>query len=113
MLVAVTIAAGCGGGTGTAAACALLGRLDDAAAPVEAADVSDPDAFDAALDEAVSGYVAVLDELRAVLPGDLHRELDRLEAAVTQYRFEDAVDARLVLDEFADRECAEPAARDS
>ena len=48
-------------------ACTLIGRLADTAQIVEKADISDPEAFQSALDDAVAKYVATIDDLR--LPG--------------------------------------------
>lgn len=100
--------AGCGGAGSAAdpaAACALVGRLADTAEIVERADVADPDAFAEALDTAVSEYAAILEELREETPDELAGDLDRLEAAVTQYDFDEAVRARAALDDYADRTC--------
>ncbi|HEX5097721.1 MAG TPA: hypothetical protein VFX21_16995 [Acidimicrobiia bacterium] len=109
------LAACSGGGSGgptalTAspeAACTLIGRLSDTGELVEKADISDPEAFESALDDAVAKYVATIDDLRKVAPDDLRDDLDRLQAAVEQYDFDDAFAARAPLDEYADAECTE------
>lgn len=104
----VLVLAGCGGGGAGAdasAACPLVERLAGTAEIVERADVADPDAFAEALDTAVSEYVAILEELREETPDELAGDLDRLEAAVTQYDFDEAVRARAALDDYAARTC--------
>jgi hypothetical protein len=108
--------AGCGtGGAGadTSRVCGLVERLAATATAVERADVADPDAFAAALEAAVAEYRAVLDELREVTPEELAGDLDRLEAAVTQYDFAEAVRARAALDRHAGRTCPSPAVSSS
>ena len=104
----VLVLAGCGGGgagADAAAVCPLVTRLAGTAEIVAQADLADPDAFAQALDAAVSEYVAILGELREEAPEELADDLDRLEAAVTQYDFDEAVRARAALDEFAGRSC--------
>lgn len=109
----VAVSACSGGGAGgsdleTKAACGLIVRLAESAEPVEEADIADPARFEAALDEAVGQYVATIDELRPLVPDDLDDDLDRLKAAASQYRFEDAVAARVALDEYAQATCTDP-----
>jgi hypothetical protein len=103
---AVTLGAACGGGESHEAACALFARLDQPAGAVEGADLADPGGFEEALDAAVLQYTATIDDLRAELPVDLHDELDRIEAAVAQYRFTDAIDDRVTLEGFEQEHCA-------
>jgi hypothetical protein len=104
-VLALAACGGAGAGADPAAACGLVGRLADTAEIVERADVADPDAFAEALDAAVSEYVAILEDLREAAPEELAGDLDRLEAAVTQYDFDEAVRARAALDDYADRTC--------
>ena len=102
-----------GGGGGAAAlsespeaACNLIDRLAETAQLVEKADISDPEKFQRALDDAVEQYVGTIDDLRTATPERLHDSLDRLQAAVEQYDFDDAMAARGPLDEYAKDECA-------
>jgi hypothetical protein len=85
--------------------CPLVSRLDATAATVAHADISDPAAFKLTLAAAVDRYVATVRELKRVTPDDLRADLDRMEAAVHQYRFEDAASARASLDAFAASAC--------
>jgi hypothetical protein len=85
--------------------CPLVARLDATAAKVARADVSDPGAFKQTLAAAVDRYVATVRALKRVTPDDLRADLDRMEAAVHQYRFEDAASARASLDAFAAGAC--------
>jgi hypothetical protein len=78
--------------------CALVGQLDDTASTVAKADVSDPDTFQKTLDGAVSDYVKTVRALRPLVPDRLHEDLDRLEAAIDQRDFSEALDARRALD---------------
>jgi hypothetical protein len=109
------LSAACSGGGGDGpldnraeVACALVDRLASTADIVTDADVADPDAFQRALDEGVSQYVSVIDDLRAVVPDRLGPSLDRLEAAVEQYDFDEALAARAPLDEYAAATCTNP-----
>jgi hypothetical protein len=85
--------------------CPLVARLDATAATVAHADVSDPAAFKRTLAAAVDRYVVTVRALKRVTPEDLSADLDRMEAAVHQYRFEDAASARASLDAFAASAC--------
>ena len=114
-LALVLIVGACSGGGGggpnsfrAEAACGLLDRLADSAQPVEEVDVGDPARFEEALELSVTNYATTIDDLREVLPSDFDEDLDRLEAAATQYRFEDALTARVALDEYAQANCVEP-----
>jgi hypothetical protein len=112
-VVAVSACSGGGGASGdsdlrTKAVCGLMVRLAESAEPVEEVDVADPARFETALDEAVGQYVATVDELRELVPDELDDDLDQLEAAASQYRFEDALAARIALDEYAQATCAGP-----
>ncbi len=99
--------------TPKASPCPLVARLDETAASVARANVSDPDAFKRSLDKAVDQYVTTVRDLKRVTPEDLRPDLDRMEAAVHQYRFQDAATARASLDAFASTACgsALPSAR--
>ncbi len=85
--------------------CPLVARLDATAATVAHADVSDPAVFNLTLAAAVDRYVATVRALKRVTPEDLRADLDRMEAAVHQYRFQDAASARASLDAFAASAC--------
>ena len=85
--------------------CPLVARLDQTAAMVARADVRDPDAFKRTLDDAVNRYVATVRELKRVTPSDLKPDLDRMEAAVHQYRFQEAATARASIDTYAATTC--------
>jgi hypothetical protein len=89
-----------------ASPCPLIATLDSTAASVAHADVSDPQAFKRTLDDAVTKYVTTVQQLRAVVPADVKPDLDRLEAAVHQYRFQDAAGMRTSLDAYAASNCA-------
>ncbi len=110
-------AAGCGGGGGTSSAtgsggsrsaCTLVSRLDTVAAGVRTARVDDPAAFKRTLDDAVTRYRDTLRELRSVAPATLGSTLERVEADVSEYRFEAARLDRTPLDAYAQRECGRP-----
>jgi len=88
-----------------ASPCPLVAQLDQTAATVARADVSDPAAFQLTLAAAVDRYVATVRALQRVAPENLRPDLDRMEAAVHQYRFEDAASARASLDAFAASAC--------
>ena len=85
--------------------CPLVAQLDATAATVARANVSDPMTFQRTLAGAVDRYVATVRALRRVAPENLRPDLDRMEAAVHQYRFEDAASARASLDAFAASAC--------
>ena len=109
---AVALAACSGGGgddldpfEGPNAACPLLARMADTATAVEQADISDPAAFDEILEAAVMEYTAILDDLRDTVPDELDDTLDRLEAAMEQYDFDEALRVRAPLDAYAEAEC--------
>ncbi|HEX5614294.1 MAG TPA: hypothetical protein VFZ83_03995 [Acidimicrobiia bacterium] len=110
LVVLAFAVAGCTGGSpfsdgGTDSTCTLIERLGATADRVERADVSDPDEFQTALDDAVAQFVEVADDLLDTAPDELHDDLRALKAAAEQYRFADAVEARATLDEYAAREC--------
>ena len=86
-------------------ACTYVTKLDDIANTVAGADVRDPVAFKKTLATAVSQYVTNVRGLRAVAPVDLHEGLDRVEADVSQFRFDAAVTDRAGLDAYAARTC--------
>jgi hypothetical protein len=99
---------GSGGGTGGGgadAACTVIARLADSVALVDGADVADPERFEKALDDAVADYVLKIEKLRELTPDELHDDLDRLQAAVEQYDFDEALAARAPLDDYAASEC--------
>ena len=113
LVVALAIA-GCSGGsgsskgassTGSGKACALIATLDETTASVAHLDVSNPDAYKQGLDAAVTKYADTVRQLKGEVPTDLGPDLDRLEAAVHQYRFDDAVAAKQSLDSYAADKC--------
>jgi hypothetical protein len=115
-LVALVALVGCSGASGSSGnggakvgerqvLCPLVARLDRSGADVARVDVKDPGAFDNALGAAVKRYIATLDALRDVVPRDLRDDLERLRAAVEQYRFGDGVEAHAALDTYAKGIC--------
>src|SRR5262249_32765552 len=104
LVVLGVIGAACssGGGVHTASSkaqvCALIGDLDHSAQAFAATDVSDPEQFHTALSGAVDRYTATVRKFRALVPKASQPNLDRLEAAVDQYRFDEAVTARRALE---------------
>lgn len=114
VVVAILLASCSGGGGGkksaAAAPCPLFQRLDEIVASVSHADVSDPEASKRTLDEGVQNYAAALQSLRNVVPVTLQGDVDRVEAAVHQYRFQDAAAARGALDAYAATTCGRRAA---
>jgi hypothetical protein len=117
VLVASAVTGACGGDssepeTTSAEACALLDEMAAHARVVEQADVADPEAFTAALDEAVEAYTADLERLRDVTPDALDVPIDDLEAAMADHEFDKAATARIAIDEFAATECV-PATPDT
>jgi hypothetical protein len=86
--------------------CPLVARLDRTGTDVARADVKDPGAFGSALRTAVKRYVATLDALRDVVPRNLRDDVERLRAAVEQYRFGDGVEPHAALDAYATPICA-------
>jgi hypothetical protein len=118
VVVALAIA-GCSGGSGrsngasgaaSAKACTLIATLDETTANVAKLDVSDPDAYKQGLDAAVTKYADTVRELKNEVPNNLGPDLDRLEAAVHQYRFDDAAAAKQSLDSYAADKCGRVAA---
>jgi hypothetical protein len=113
-LVVALALAGCSGGSGagkgatgagSAKACALITTLDETTASVARLDVSNPDAYRQGLDAAVTKYAETVHELKRDVPDNLGPDLDRLEAAVHQYRFDDAAAAKQSLDRYAADKC--------
>jgi hypothetical protein len=111
-VVAPFVLSACGGsgshasGSGSKAkACSYVARLDEIAAAVGRADVSDPVAFKKTLAGAVHDYATNVEALREVVPDEMHAALDRVKADVQQYRFDAAVADRASLDAYAAREC--------
>jgi hypothetical protein len=113
VVVALAIA-GCSGGSGgnkasagggSNKACGLIANLDETTSSITKLDVSDPDAYKQGLDAAVSKYAATVRELKPEVPDKLAPDLDRLEAAVHQYRFDDAAAAKQSLDAYAADKC--------
>jgi hypothetical protein len=92
-------------GLGNKDACPLLESLDATVAKVAALDPADPGAFDRGMEEAINTYADTIAELQKIVPDDLVPDLERIEAAVRQERFDDAVEERTKLDEYAQTTC--------
>lgn len=109
MLVALATACGSSHGVDSSAsratACKLFTQLDHIATDVGHSDVADPEHFHQSIDAAAERYAKTVRELRPVVPDTLHPALDRLEAAIEQYRWTDAATARRSLDAYATRSC--------
>ncbi len=86
-------------------ACPLMERLRSSGETVASADLSDPEAFDRALDDAVADYLSTLDSLAEVVPENLQGDLATLRSSVEQLRFDDAVASRAALDQWIDGRC--------
>jgi hypothetical protein len=111
-----TLLAGCTGGgsdgsepTNRASPCELVARLDMIAAGVARIDISDPAESQKQIDAAIAEYVSTVRALRGVAPDDMKADLDRVESAVQQSRFEDAATDRASLDVYAARNCGRSA----
>jgi hypothetical protein len=115
--VLAALVAGCSGGgsdddaepVNRASPCELVARLDTIAASVARIDVADPAESQKQIDAAIAEYVSTVRALRDVAPGDLQTDLDRVESAVQQSRFEDAAADRASLDAYAARNCGRSA----
>jgi hypothetical protein len=94
-----------GSATTLRSACPRVAELDRTARAVGRADVADPGRFEQTLDTATKHYASTARKLRAAVPTRLQRNVDRLEAAVDQYRFADAATARHTLDDYVARRC--------
>jgi hypothetical protein len=114
VLPAAIGAAGCSSGAGGGSkggasrkggGCALVADLDDTAAAVARADVSDPVGFKATLDAAVTHYVRTARALRPLVPVDVQSSVDQVAADVQQYRFKDALADGAPLDAYAAHAC--------
>jgi hypothetical protein len=117
LVVLVGVLGACNGGGGASASrdagpdgdpravCTLMRRLAETGDAVARANVQDPATFGKTLERAVERYARIASDLQRVVPEDLRDEVERLEAAVTQYRFGDAVDDHAALDAYAQREC--------
>jgi hypothetical protein len=114
VLPALLGTSGCSGGSGgggfvgaqsPGAACALIGRLAQSAEPLLETGPEDPEAFTRALDAAVADFLTTLDSLREAVPDDLTDDVEELAGLVEQHRFQDAIEVRAALDEYARRSC--------
>jgi hypothetical protein len=113
-LLAITgCSSGSQGSSKSKGACALIAKLDDTAAAVARADVSDPSAFKKTLDAAVVRYLATLRSLRPRVSASAQRSVDRVIADVQQLRFDDARTDRAELDDYAEHECGRTTATTS
>lgn len=110
-MVALTSCSGGGDAGGLAgppddeASCALIARLAGSADDLLATGAADPEAFTAALDAAVADYTTTLDALADVVPDDLVDDVEELRGLVEQHRFQDAIEVRAALDDYARRTC--------
>ena len=89
----------------TAPACPLLADMAKTGKTVADADIGDPAKFDTTLHTAVSQYVDIAHQLRNAVPARLRPDVDQLEAAAQQYKFDDADAARAAIDEYARSTC--------
>jgi hypothetical protein len=107
-VVALTTACSGGAKHGAAnkgSACAVIVRLDQTAAVVARADVSDPVAFQKSLAAGVAQYLSDLGTLKPLVPADVQITLDRVAGDVQQLRFQDASNDRAALDTYAATHC--------
>ena len=98
-----------GGGSSGPPACPLVAKLDETAASVATADVSDPVAFQKTLTTATNQYVTTIRQLKPLVPAAVQADLDRFEAAVHQGRYKDALANRASLDAYAASACGRTA----
>lgn len=108
LAVSCLAVAGCGGGGGRSergSFCERLGAADEAAFRFSALDPADPGAYATARDEAVAAYLERLSQLRKEAPSSLRPDIGRMETAVRESRYEDAVTARGPIDTYAQKEC--------
>ena len=108
-MISIAVAS-CSGNSGAqpfakAPACALLAKLAQTGQTVQNADVSDPAAFQATLQTAVKSYVRTARQLRSAVPARLSSDVDRMIAAVSESRFDDAAAARSDIDAYARSAC--------
>ena len=89
----------------TPPACPLLADMAKTGRTVAAADVGNPVAFNATLHTAVTQYVDIAHRLRSAVPDRLRSDVDQLETAAQQYRFDDAAAARAAIDAYARSTC--------
>jgi len=101
----VAVAACGGGGGGSSSFCTRLGAADEIAFRYTALDPSDPATYAASRDEITTQYVVALADLRKAAPSSLRPGIEEMETAVREGRFEDAADARGVVDDYAVKEC--------
>ena len=114
-LIVLGLATACSGGggnnaakqqaTNTNSACGLVAKLDTIAASIAHADVSDPAAFKTTLQTAVTEYADTLRRLAPLMSPDVRSDVERVEASVKQYRFEEAQGERASIDTYARTNC--------
>lgn len=97
---------GIGGGNDDVAFCRIAARLPTAAELVPVESVDDPATFDATLRAAVDTYLEDLDAMSARAPKRVEQQIKLLMSAVDQYKFADAIDARVAVDEYIATTCA-------
>jgi hypothetical protein len=108
LVSSVVVLAGCSGGmsaSGPSAACPLLAQLGQTGQTVARADVSDPEAFERTLSDAIAKYVHTARKLRDAVPAGLRADVSRMIAAAERRRFSDADDARARIDRYAQSVC--------
>ena len=108
LVVGACSTGGASSGSSKDEVCALVARLDDTASTVAKADVSDPTRFEKTMDAAAKDYVDTVRALRRLVPDRVHGDLDRLEAAVDQRDFGEALDARRALESDDATACTAP-----
>jgi hypothetical protein len=86
-------------------ACGLIAKLDTISGGIAHADVSDPDAFQQTLNTAVTEYADTLRQLAPLVPAATRTDVERVEASVKQYRFEEAQSERASIDTYAQTNC--------
>jgi hypothetical protein len=115
VVCAVALAGACSGGSGTStaerreridSACGLVARLADAAEPLAAVDVADPDAFRRDFGAAILEFGNTLDSLADVVPASLRSDVLAVEKHVQRYEFDEARAARVPIDDWARRACS-------
>lgn len=97
---------GIGDGNDDVAFCRIAAQLPTAADLVPLESLDDPASFDATLRAAVDTYLENLDAMSARSPRRTEQQIKLLMSAVDQYRFADAIDARVAVDESIAATCA-------
>jgi hypothetical protein len=96
---------GIGGGNDDVAFCRSAARLASTADLLPVESVEDPATFAAKLRAAVDAYLENLDAMSARAPRRVEQQIKLLMSAVDQYKFADAIDARVAVDEYIATTC--------